>query len=128
MIERDAQPTGMDETDIHDPAMALELAGGDAELAADLMEALLAGLPEEIESLRACLAEADWPGLADHAHQVCGATRYCAVPALDTAIAALERAARLSDADRCQDCFAMVELQSRRLLEQSRHCAEPARD
>ena len=101
---------------IHDPALALELAGGDAELAADLMAALLDGLPDEIESLRACLAESDWPGLAEYAHQVRGATRYCGVPALDAAIEALERAARVGDGSRCAEVFTRVETQAERLL------------
>ena len=100
---------------IHDPALALELAGGDAELAADLMAALLDGLPDEIESLRACLAESDWPGLAEYAHQLRGATRYCGVPALDAAIEALERAARVGDGPRCAEIFTQVETQAQRL-------------
>jgi HPt (histidine-containing phosphotransfer) domain-containing protein len=100
---------------IRDADLALELAGGDAELAADLMAALLAGLPDEIEALRACLAESDWPGLAEYAHQVRGATRYCGVPALDAAIEALERAARVGDGARCSEVFAHVETQAERL-------------
>ena len=109
-------PTPAKDSDlIQDPDLALELAGGDAELAADLMTALLDGLPDEIEALRACLAESDWPGLADYAHQVRGATRYCGVPALDAAIEALERAARIDDGPRCIEVFARVETQARRL-------------
>jgi HPt (histidine-containing phosphotransfer) domain-containing protein len=79
------------------------------------MAALLAGLPDEIEALRACLAESDWPGLAEYAHQVRGATRYCGVPALDAAIEALERAARVGDGARCSEVFAHVETQAERL-------------
>lgn len=101
---------------IRDPDLALELAGGDAELAADLMTALLDGLQDEIEALRTCLAESDWPGLADYAHQVRGATRYCGVPALDAAIEALERAARVGDCMRCVDIFTRVETQAERLI------------
>jgi HPt (histidine-containing phosphotransfer) domain-containing protein len=100
---------------VHDADLALELAGGDAELAADLMTALLDGLTDEIASLRACLAESDWPELAEYAHQVRGATRYCGVPALDAAIEALERAARLDDGLRCAEAFTRVETQAQRL-------------
>lgn len=110
-------PTPAKEDDLtQDPNLALELAGGDAELAADLVAALLDGLPDEIEALRACLAESDWPGLAEYAHQVRGATRYCGVPALDAAIEALERAARVGDGLRCADIFMRVETQAARLL------------
>lgn len=92
-----------------DEAAALAAAGGDADLAHELLDALLAGLPGELDDLRAALAESDWPALAEHAHQVRGATRYCGVPALDAAIAALERAARLPDPDRIAETFAQVE-------------------
>ncbi|MTW20411.1 Hpt domain-containing protein [Allochromatium palmeri] len=108
---------GMDSSSVHDTDSALYLVGGDAALAAELMQALLDGLPDEIAALRAALAESDWPGLAEYAHQVRGATRYCGVPALDAAIEALERAARLGDGLRCEDCFLRVELQARRLQE-----------
>ncbi|MBK1717859.1 phosphorelay protein [Thiocystis violacea] len=102
---------------MRDEAAALALAGGDDELAAELLAALLAGLPEELESLRACLAESDWPGLAEYAHRVRGATRYCGVPALDAAMEALERSARIGDQQGCREGFGLVEAQARRLLE-----------
>lgn len=98
-----------------DEVAALASAGGDADLAAELFESLLHGLPGEIEDLRVCLGESDWPGLAEHAHQVRGATRYCGVPALDGAIAALERAARIGDPVLIQSGFTWVETESERL-------------
>ena len=107
--------TTADTLPARDETAALASAGDDADLAQELLEALLTGLPAEIEDLRACLAESDWPGLADYAHQVRGATRYCGVPALDTAIEALERAARVGDPLRGAACFEDVESQARRL-------------
>jgi HPt (histidine-containing phosphotransfer) domain-containing protein len=99
-----------------DDDAALAGAGGDADLARELLEVLLAGLPAEIEELRACIAEADWSALAEHAHQVRGATRYCGVPALDEAIEALERTARRGDAELVSEDFAAVESQATRLV------------
>ena len=99
-----------------DAVAALAAAGGDEALARELFEALKQGLPDEIEDLRACCAEQDWPALAEHAHQVRGATRYCGVPALDDAIEALERAARMGDGERAAAKLAEVEAESRRLL------------
>lgn len=114
------QPTTPDTAlAVHDRDAALESAGGDVQLADELMAALLAGLPEELAALETCLAEADWPGLADYAHQVRGATGYCGVPALDAAIAALERAARAEDPARCQSTFENVQRQTEALLA---HC------
>jgi two-component system sensor histidine kinase BarA len=94
---------------------ALAAAGGDADLAKELLAALLEGLPGEIDDLRAALAESDWPALADHAHQVRGATRYCGVPALDEAIEALERAARIEDLPLIADAFSQFEGEVARL-------------
>ncbi|MGE5155130.1 MAG: Hpt domain-containing protein, partial [Bdellovibrio bacteriovorus] len=91
-----------------DSVAALASAGGDAELAAELFSALLAGLPGEIEDLRHALEESDWHGLAEHAHQVRGATRYCGVPALDEAIEALERGARIGDPSLIREGFERV--------------------
>lgn len=98
-----------------DEVAALASAGGDAELAEELFRTLLAGLSGEIEDLRACLEESDWTGLAEHAHQVRGATRYCGVPALDEAIEALERAARIGDPPRIRECFEWVGAEAKRL-------------
>lgn len=115
-----------DPTAIYDEAAALESAGGDPALAADLMSALIDGLPEELDALQACLAERDWPGLAEYAHQLRSATGYCGVPALDTAISALERAARIEDAQRCQDCFDEVLRAAQLLLAHEKVSTAPA--
>lgn len=98
-----------------DEVAALASAGGDAALAGELFGALLEGLPGEIEDLRGCLEESDWTGLAEHTHQVRGATRYCGVPALDEAIEALERAAKIGDALRIRESFGRVESEAERL-------------
>lgn len=100
-----------------DEVAALARVAGDADLARELFEALVAGLPDEINDLRACLAESDWPGLAEHAHQIHGATRYCGVPALDEAIGSLERAARIGDPELIQRGFDRVEAEFERLLQ-----------
>jgi two-component system sensor histidine kinase BarA len=107
----------LDALPARDDAAALLSAGGDADLARELLDVLLAGLPAEIQELRACIAESDWTALAEHAHQLRGATRYCGVPALDEAIEVLERAARLGDAVLISGVFAAVESQANRLLD-----------
>ena len=98
-----------------DAVAALATAGGDADLAAELFSTLLEGLPGELEDLRHCLAESDWPGLAEHAHQVRGATRYCGVPALDDAMEALERAAKIGDPSLIREGFERVLSEAERL-------------
>ncbi|WP_295386736.1 Hpt domain-containing protein [uncultured Thiodictyon sp.] len=98
-----------------DPVAALAVAGGDADLAAELFAALLAGLPDELAALRAAVTAADWDGLAEHAHKVRGATRYCGVPALDEATESLERAARGGDPVRIATSFASLEAEAERV-------------
>lgn len=75
--------------------------------------------PGEIDDLCAAIAEQDWPGLADHAHQIRGATRYCGVPALDDAVESLERMARIGDPDLIADALALVETEAVRLREEA---------
>lgn len=108
--------SSLDAMPIRDECAALASTEGDSALAQELLAALLAGLPAEIEDLRACVAESDWPGLWEHAHQIRGATGYCGVPALDDAVQALERAARIGDAERVAECMIGVELQAERLI------------
>ncbi len=98
-----------------DPVAALATAGGDPDLAADLFAALLAGLPAELAAVRACIAATDWPGLAEQAHQVRGATRYCGVPALDEATESLERAARIGDPELIARAFINLEAEALRV-------------
>jgi two-component system sensor histidine kinase BarA len=112
MIDQGSTP---DALPARDHAAALRSAGGDVELARELLDTLLDGLPTEVDRLRACMAESDWGALAEHAHRLRGATRYCGVPALDGAVDALERSARLEDAGRCSRDLDLVESQANRL-------------
>ena len=104
------------ELPVRDDVAALAAVGGDADLAQELLETLVATLPEEIEALRASYAEEDWPALAEHAHQMRGATRYCGVTALDDAAETLQRTATIGDRELIHRAFAQVESESERLL------------
>ncbi|MCG6984953.1 MAG: Hpt domain-containing protein, partial [Thiocapsa sp.] len=55
----------LDALPVRDEQAALASTEGDSSLADELLEALLAGLPAEIEDLRACVAESDWAGLSE---------------------------------------------------------------
>jgi len=80
-----------------DETAALEAAGGNADLARELLETLVAGLPQELADLQRCFAANDWPLLAEAAHRMRGATSYCGIPAMDNHLQALERAAMVGD-------------------------------
>ena len=61
---------------------ALQLAGGKAELAADLLGMLLASLDEEQQAIARARASNNTSELATRVHRLLGATRYCGVPQL----------------------------------------------
>ena len=108
-------PKDQDALAVRDETAALAYASGDPQLAAELLETLLAELPAALMALRVGVSELDWPGVAEHAHQIRGATGYCGLPALDAALETLERAARIGDPERCPAAFADVEHQLERL-------------
>jgi two-component system sensor histidine kinase BarA len=99
-----------------DRSEALLSTGGDGDLADELVVALLDGLAADIDALRVCLFASDWTGLAELAHRMRGATRYCGVPALDAAVEALERAASVGDGVSVSASFADLEAQALRLM------------
>ena len=111
----DEQARPLTQLPARDEVAALAAVGGDADLAQELLDALIAGLPGEIDALRINLGEEDWPGLAEHAHQMRGATRYCGVPALDEAAEALQRTATIGDPQLIHRAFAQVESEAERL-------------
>lgn len=98
-----------------DETAALAAAGGDSNLAGELVKSLVAGLPSELAGLQSRVTASDWPALADAAHRMRGATSYCGVPALDNRLQALERAAKAGDRERIAQEIAQVEHEVERL-------------
>jgi two-component system sensor histidine kinase BarA len=77
--------TDKDPLAVLDPDEALELAGGKADLADDMLSMLLASLDAEQSALRMARAANDRSQLAERVHRLLGATRYCGVPQLRAA-------------------------------------------
>lgn len=98
-----------------DETAALAATGGDAELARDLLAALIRGLPGELAALACHRRAEDWSGLADAAHRLRGATAYCGVPALDHALRQLERHAHARAVDRIDPAIAAAQAEAARL-------------
>jgi HPt (histidine-containing phosphotransfer) domain-containing protein len=107
-IAADSRPAAWDET------AALAAVAGDADLARELLSALIAGLPAELQGLRAA-SSGDAASVAEIAHHMRGATRYCGVLALDAALADLERAAKTGNATAMAAGLAQVEAEATRL-------------
>ena len=72
---------------------ALRIAGGRRELVDELFSRFLTELPNHLQTIERHAATRDWPAVAAAAHRLHGATAICGVPALNHAVAALERAA-----------------------------------
>lgn len=99
-----------------DEAAALELTGGDSDLARELVDMLVHGLPQDLSDLRRCFRTRDWPLLTETTHRIRGATGYCGVPALDTHLEALEDAAKTGDRERIDTELAQVAREAERLI------------
>jgi len=65
-----------------DPEEGLRLAAGKADLADDLLQMLLQGLPEDHQAIRQALEQEQQDVLLDRVHKLHGASRYCGVPEL----------------------------------------------
>ena len=98
-----------------DETAALEAAAGDADLARELVESLVRGLPKELSGLQRCFAQNDWSLLAEAAHRMRGATSYCGVPAIDNCLQELERVAKTGDREGVRLGIERVEQEMQRL-------------
>ncbi|SES25847.1 multi-sensor hybrid histidine kinase [Halopseudomonas bauzanensis] len=65
-----------------DPEEGLRLAAGKADLADDLLQMLLQGLPEDHQAIRQAMDQEQQDALLDRVHKLHGASRYCGVPEL----------------------------------------------
>jgi HPt (histidine-containing phosphotransfer) domain-containing protein len=99
-----------------DEQMAKEATGGDADLARELVQALVQGLAKELVELRSCLDTNDLATLGATTHRLRGATSYCGVPALDACLGKLELSAKSGDKDRIEPDLARVEEEAERLI------------
>ncbi len=70
---------------ILDPTEGLRLAAGKADLARDMLNMLLTGLPGDRQAIRQARDAADHRTLIERVHRLHGATRYCGVPQLRAA-------------------------------------------
>ena len=85
--ERSAAPAPGhgDELSVLDSAEGLRLAAGKPDLAADMLNMLLAGLPGDRQAIRQAREAGEHNALIERVHRLHGATRYCGVPQLRAA-------------------------------------------
>jgi two-component system, NarL family, sensor histidine kinase BarA len=84
--EHTAEPSaGASQLSVLDTAEGLRLAAGKADLASDMLNMLLAGLPGDRQAIRQARESGERKALIERVHRLHGATRYCGVPQLRAA-------------------------------------------
>jgi len=78
------------ETKIYDKQLSLQLAGGNEDLARQMLEMLLKELPVLQANMNEVFQEGDNAALYDNVHKINGSSRYCGVPAVGQAANNLE--------------------------------------
>ncbi len=97
-ISQESQDNDIRSTAV-DMQESIRLAGGRKDLAKDMLNMLIDGLPKEIEAIKNAFTQRQRLVLLDRVHYVHGASRYCGVPALRQAADTLETLIKQSDAE-----------------------------
>lgn len=100
--------------------LASKLVGGKRELAQELLEKLVKGLPTEQKQMQQAFQAEDWRALRDLVHRLHGACCYCGVPSLKQAAANLEEALETRDRGRIQGLMEKLNQAINDLLTESR--------
>ncbi|MCP4289082.1 MAG: response regulator [Gammaproteobacteria bacterium] len=102
-----------------DVEAALKIAGGRSELVEELFRRFISELPMQLESIRQCQINQDWPALANAAHKLHGATAICGVPAMNDLVSLLENAAHSGTEDEISRLLNEMEREAVTLLSAS---------
>ncbi len=104
------------ELPVIDMDIALERAGGNADLARDLYQMLQKELPGYLENLPDLFADNDLTSLTASVHKLHGSATYCGVPALKEATEAFESCLKRREAEHYQEGMDAVMDAIQRLL------------
>lgn len=102
-----------------DQELALERAGGNAQLAAELFGMLLQELPQQRSAIEAALASGDYPALRHLVHKLNGSATYCGVPALKAAADSLETSLKRGETAYAASGVATIMEEIDRVLQQA---------
>lgn len=103
------------ETKIYDKQLSLQLAGGNEDLARQMLEMLLKELPVLQANMNEVFQEGDNAALYDNVHKINGSSRYCGVPAVGQAANNLELLLK-NDDDNLKDAVDELNVEIERLL------------
>lgn len=101
-----------------DYAEAIDKAGGNADLAKELLGMLLQELPRLREYLEGAIVRENLEAIWDHAHKIYGSTAYCGVPVLRAAASAMESAVRSRQLDAIRNQFTALDEAIQQLVRQ----------
>lgn len=87
---------------IIDPKLALERAGGNADLARELYQMLQKELPVYQDRIRSLFDTSDYSALTETVHKLNGSATYCGVPALKSAADSLESSLKRGESEEYQ--------------------------
>jgi two-component system sensor histidine kinase BarA len=82
---------------VYDEEKAFRTAGGNRSLVEEMLQKMLAELPQQLSLIQQKYSTLDWTGLRESIHRLHGSTSVCAVAALDRVVAELEKSARERD-------------------------------
>ncbi len=102
---------------VYDEMMAISIAGGSRDIAAELLELFVEDLLIQTDVLEQTYAEANWETLRQLVHKLNGSASYCATLALKEAIQNLEIILMQADIDTVPGAFAQVQREIDRLFE-----------
>jgi len=95
---------------------ALSVSGGSEALADKMFSALQKELPKQLTSMQKLAADGDYDALWNIAHRMHGSTAICGVPALNQAVAMLEKTIKSGTNEEKQLCLKQVAHEINRLL------------
>lgn len=100
-----------------DEKLALERAGGNADLARELYQMLQNELPDYQGRLPTLYAEGDMRSLQEAVHKLNGSATYCGVPALKAAAETMESNLKRGEQDRYEEGLNAVLNEIQRVLQ-----------
>ncbi len=103
-------------TTVVDYAEAIEKAGGNVELAKELLGMLLQELPSLRDQLLLAIEREDLQATWDHAHKIYGSTAYCGVPVLREVASAMESAVKGQQLVAIRDQFIELDVAIQQLI------------
>lgn len=84
-------PPLIEQTQVYDEELSLRLANGKRELAHELLQMLLAELPNQRDQISTLTKNQDFQALKQVVHKIHGSASYCGLPALKAAAAFVEK-------------------------------------